>query len=136
MRRNGARRNATDPAALTDAQVLALDALLAGATVADAAAAAGVDRSTLWRWRTEVAAFEAALNAGRAQLREAYQGRLYALADRAVATVEAAVQGGDVKAALAVLKGLELLARVPIGATDPEVVQRQNDNARLYVSLV
>jgi len=132
--RNATQRSAT-PGGLTAPQEAALEALLAGATVTDAAAAAGVDRVTLWRWRTTVPAFEAALNTGRVQLREAYQGRLYALAGRAVDTVEAAVEGGDVKAALAVLRGLELLARVPIGNTDPAGVRVEQERAQLYASM-
>jgi hypothetical protein len=116
------RQNAT-PAdgALTPAQEAALAALLAGQTVTDAAVAAGVDRTTVHRWLKEDFAFQAAFNGGRQELRQALQGRLLALAEKAVGAVEATVSAGDGKAALALLKGLGLLPGQPakLGSDDP-----------------
>jgi hypothetical protein len=71
------RRNATAR------QELALEALLAGATVTDAASAAGVSRQTVHRWLA-APAFVAELRTRRDELRSALLGRLEALAVRAV----------------------------------------------------
>src|SRR3954470_11486988 len=117
------RQNATPTGGgLTPAQEGAVAALLAGKTVTEAAAAAGADRTTVHRWLKDDFAFLAAYNRGRREMREALQGRLMALADKAVGAVESAVAAGDGKAALALLKGLGLLPgrATGIGSDDPE----------------
>jgi hypothetical protein len=127
-------RNAT-PAALTPAQESALAALLSGASVTAAAGVAQVDRTTVHRWLREPV-FQAAYNAGRADLLEATTGRLLALADRATALVESAIDDvGDVKVALAVLKGLGVLSgSTPvIGPTDAQGVEDAQVAAQLAV---
>ena len=58
-------------------------------------------------------AFKAALNGAKRDLREANEARLQALAEKAIATVEKALDIGDVRAALAVLKGLGMLRGFP-----------------------
>jgi aminopeptidase N len=100
--------------ALTLPQTLALEALLSGKSMTAAAAAAGVDRTTLWRWGRESFEFQARLNQGRAALQQSYQLRLEALVEKALQTVEAAVERGNMKAALEVLKGSGLLAGAPL----------------------
>src|SRR5262245_2091881 len=78
------QQNAAPPAEpLAAAQTAALDALLAGQTVTAAAAAAGVDRSTLHRWLRSDHAFVAALNAARRQMHDAMQVKLFTLAEKA-----------------------------------------------------
>jgi hypothetical protein len=56
---------------LTPEQDAAVAALLAGRTVTDAAAATGVDRTTVHRWLKKDFAFQAALNLGRRESRDA-----------------------------------------------------------------
>jgi transposase-like protein len=58
MKRNGTPHNPT--LTLSPCQLAALEALLAGKTVTDAAAAAGVDRSTLHAWLKTDFPFQAA----------------------------------------------------------------------------
>jgi hypothetical protein len=91
-------------------QEKALAALLAGRSVTDAAAAAEVNRSTVHHWMKVDFAFQAALNRGRRELREAIEARLMALAEKATECVEWAMAEGDGKAALALLKGLDCCA--------------------------
>ena len=115
---NGMSQNATLES-LSPAQLTAVGALLAGKTVTDAATDAGVDRATLYRWRKEDFAFQAALNAGRWELRGAIFGRLDRLAAKAADCLEKAIEGGDVKAALEVVKGMGILVPTSIGSDDP-----------------
>ena len=118
-RRHETPYNATVLEPLTPAQETAIAALLAGKTITDAAADAGVDRATVHRWLREDFTFTAAFNAGRRELREGVQTRLERLAEKAAAAVERAIDNGDVKAALEILKGLQVLAPVPMGSEDP-----------------
>jgi transposase-like protein len=55
---------------LSGAQEKAIEALLAGKSVTEAAIAAGVDRTTVHRWLKDVR-FEVALGRARRELREA-----------------------------------------------------------------
>ena len=124
-------RNSTDEhdleAALSAAQSLALTRLLAGETVTEAARAAGVDRTTVHRWLREDFSFQASLNRGKREIRQAIQARLLQIAHEAVGTVESAVQDGDVKSALATLKGLGVLSGrcVAIGSEDAETLREE-----------
>lgn len=112
-------------APLNAAQDKALAALLAGMTQSEAAKEAGVDRTTIYRWLQSDFAFQARLNAGRRERWDADQVRLAALTSKALATVEKAVEDGDVKASLAVLRGGGLLPGRPpsIGSDDPVDLQ-------------
>jgi hypothetical protein len=124
--RNESPQNATlEP--LTPAQETAIAALLAGRTVTNAAEAAGVDRATVHRWLREHFGFQAAVNAGRRELREGVHTRLERLAEKAAGCVEKAIDGGDVKAALEILKGLQVLAPTSIGSEDPEQLAKEAD---------
>jgi hypothetical protein len=111
--------NATDSAELPPAQVAAMAVLLAGGTVTAAADAAGVHRTTVHTWLRDDAGFIAAYNRGRREVLDGMYARLLRVADKAVATVEQAVEG-DPKTAVALLRGLGLLSGSPggIGPTD------------------
>ena len=95
---------------LNPKQTRALQHLLAGATIQNAAQGAGVDRSTVHRWLREDWSFQAAYNRVRRELRHEVEARLSQLASVALETVADAVESGDVRAALAVLKGLGALS--------------------------
>ena len=133
-------RNATlEQDAVSPAQERAIEALMAGATVTDAAKAANVSRQSLHRWRRDDYSFVARLNAARRDLREEVEHRLQALASEAIDSVSRAIQGGDARAGLSLLKGLGLLSgeRVDIGEEDPvtllaeaELAERRAANKR------
>lgn len=121
---------------ISPVQVVALEALLAGRSVTDAATVAGVDRTTVHLWLKGDFAFRAALNRGRRELLDRMEARLVNLADKAAGVVEAAIAKGDERVALAVLKGLGLLegTRPTIGSDDPrdlENADRQTEHYRL-----
>ena len=108
---------------LSAPQTAALEALASGATVTAAAATAGVNRVTVHRWLREDFSFQAALNQTRLDLRDAAaMARLLKLADSAAGTVQEAVEQGDVRVAVTVLKGLGLLSEraIEVGLCDPK----------------
>lgn len=70
---------------LTPPQAKALRELLAGARTQEAADAAGVDRVTLYRWRTQDPQFMAALSAWRNETHEHAMDQFLALSEASVA---------------------------------------------------
>jgi hypothetical protein len=87
--------------------------------VTSAAREAGVARETVHRGSHDPA-FQAALNETRADLRSAGRRRLLATAEEATTVVAEPVRQGDVKVALAVLRGLGHLggSTPAVGLTD------------------
>ena len=95
---------------VSPAQTLALTALLAGQSISEAAEAAGVDRRTVHRWKSEEA-FSEALADGQHQIMAECSDRLAGLAERAVEVVEAAIAAQKSHVALRVLDALGLMSR-------------------------
>jgi transposase-like protein len=97
---------------LTGAQLNALAALLGGASITDAATAAGVQRQTVHEWLRQ-AQFVIVLNTGRAELWELQQNALRALGDKANAVLDTAMDSDDagvaLKAALGVARAIAAL---------------------------
>ena len=106
-------------------QVTALDLLLSGQTVTAAAAAVGVARETVSRWRNTDPAFQAAYNAA---LQSAYEGataRLLEARGKALDRLATLLDSEDEATAL---KAAAALLRVPVvepkGRTDPAAIER------------
>ena len=108
---------------LPDRQRLALQALAAGNSVEDAARIAGISLSTLFRWRKHHPRFIAAWNAWQAESQKTARGLLIAANEHAARTVLRAAQNGDVRASLAVLKGMGTLAPQKAGAEIARAVE-------------
>ncbi len=106
-----------------------MQAMLAGETVTAAAKTAGVNRTTVHRWRNDPD-FLAVRNSYRSELRDAQHHRLARLASKAIEVVEQALEDGDILTALAVLRGIGLLAgqAPPTGPTNAD--QIRHDQAR------
>lgn len=132
-------QNETDggPGELSPAQEIALEQLVAGETVTAAAQAAGVDRTTVHRWKREPT-FEAAYNRLRAELRDATEARLLRLAEKAARTLEAALDAGDARIGLGVLKGMGLLPekRPAFGPETPEALEQERERSRAIAELL
>ena len=111
---------------LTDRQVKFLRALVSGKKVMFAAAAAGVSRSTVYRWQSD-SHFVAALNAWRQHSEELTRNRMLVIAEKAVDALDGALAGGDRVAALTVLKAMGILAPVRHGLTDAHAIDRQKE---------
>ncbi len=126
-----------DEAGLEPRQIAALEALLGGKTASEAAREADVDRRTLYRWQQTDSAFQAALTRARREAREATMARLERLAESATSSVEQAVDQGDVRTAMAVLRGLGLLDGTPpnFGPDNPAEVARESERDRLRKEL-
>jgi hypothetical protein len=104
---------------LTGPQHTALRALGAGQTVVAAADSAGVTRNTVTRWIRSCPEFRAAFNAWQQALIESTQARLLRSAEAAAAVVDQAIQAGDAKLALNLLKHMQLgRAAITPGPTD------------------
>ena len=72
---------------LSAQQLKVLEALVQGATVTDAAKLAGVHRSTVYNWCTDLAGFRAALRHSRTQTVQAIEDGLQSLATLALDTI-------------------------------------------------
>lgn len=110
---------------LDSGQQAALESLMSGKSMIETSRVTGVSRATLYRWIKSDPEFQAAYNEWRASLQESCQARLLAMADKAAATVEKAVEGGDAKTALALLKGMGLVGKVEPGECDAGEIARQ-----------
>ena len=95
--------------------------LLEGATITKTAETIGVDRSTMHRWLREPH-FIAERNRRAKEAREACQERLRHLADAAVEVVGKAVESGNLKAALSLLK---IVGLGDVGPGDEETAERR-----------
>ncbi|MDB5331743.1 MAG: hypothetical protein JWP03_2894 [Phycisphaerales bacterium] len=82
----------------------AMIAIMEGATMSEAAKAAGVDRSTLYRWRTTDPSFRRSLIAWRVEQVDAAYDRLATLAGKATAAIDKAIEKGDARLAFRVLE--------------------------------
>jgi hypothetical protein len=116
-----------EPGEVTGPQHLALASLVSGSTVTAAAECAGVDRTTVHRWLRADFNFQAALNRARREIREAMSARLEDVAQRAVQTVCNAVEAGDARIAIALLRGLGFLGGTApaIGTDRPAVLKEE-----------
>jgi Homeodomain-like domain-containing protein len=123
---NEVPQNATDATPqLSPAQERALQALLDGATVTEAATAAGVDRTTVHRWQRHVKFFTA-MNRAKADRQNAVRAGLQSLTQEAIGTMRDLLKDPTVppavrlKAAMAVLGTVKGWEPERIGDTDAE----------------
>ena len=116
---------------LSDAQSIAIDALVSGSTQLAAAAAAGVDRHTLAKWQREEPLFIAAWNAQRYAIQSENAERLRRMGASAIDVMERALESKDesiaLKAAQTLFKtlGLETVTPIAVNDLDPEVIQAE-----------
>jgi len=126
---------------LTPQQELALDALLAGKTDAEAAEAAGVTRQTVNRWKNSNPVFIATMNRRREELWVAVQDRLRQLLFPAIAVLEEALHAEDLKlrveTARYLLKalGIDRLDFHPHGAKTPKEVTAEKEWEQLLENI-
>ncbi len=101
-----------------------MQAMLSGETVTAAAKTAKVNRTTVHRWLNDPD-FQAALNSYRSELRDTQHHRLARLASKAIDVAEQALEDGDLRTALAVLRGIGLLPgqAPPTGPTNADQIR-------------
>ena len=103
-------------------QVAALAVIASGGTLSAAAAAGGVDRATLYRWRRDDAQFIAALNAWRGEQILHAKDRLLGMAQAASDAIGAELANGNGRLGLRVLTELGCSEPGPTQPTDPAKV--------------
>ena len=105
-------------------QLNAIDVLVQGRSDQETADTVGVARETVTRWRNDNPHFAAKLNQQRRLIWGCSHDRLRALASKAVDTLDLALQNGDARAAVEVLKAIGLYGQVqpPSGPEDAELV--------------
>lgn len=90
-------------------QATALEAIILGKSMQEAADAAGVDRATLYRWRVGDPRFMRALAEWRQEIAGALYDRLAGLGAAAAEAVQAAIEAGDGRLAFRLLHGLRAM---------------------------
>jgi hypothetical protein len=98
------------------------------------AAAVGVTRQTCNEWRNQHVVFMAELERRRADLWRSSAERLRSGVTKAIENLLGAVEAGDLKASLALLKAADLCGHGtvhPIGERDPETLIRQQAEAQV-----
>ena len=132
-KRNKTAQNATS---LTSTQEKAIQAMLSGETVTAAAKTAGVNRTTVHRWLNDPD-FLAALNSYRSELRDTQHHRLARLASNAIDVVEQALEDADLRAALALLRGIGLLSGQvpPTGPTNADQIRHDQAEEKMNFEL-
>jgi hypothetical protein len=112
---------------LSFSQCRALESLLSGHSMSAAAKGAGVARATLYRWLNEDADFRAAHNAWQKDTVAAARSSILALTEPAIRAVAAALEAGDGKMGLALLKSLGMLTPPAPGSTDVADVRKEQE---------
>lgn len=110
----------------------AIDLLVTGKTDQDCAEAVGVHRTSVSRWRLYDPAFQAALNARRQEVWGASADKLRSLVPKALDTLATAMEGGNVLAAVTIVKAAALdKLPPPAGPTDPDELMAALVEARV-----
>lgn len=115
------------PSELTIQQQNAIDLLASGVGVVKASEALGLNRHTITRWRTKNPFFIAELNAKRKEIWSDAQERLRGMVTKAIDVMESALDDGDSKIAVEVLKTVNIYGCVsaPRGSTSSDVVMTE-----------
>ncbi len=117
---------------LSEKQLMAIDLILSGKVDREVAEAVGVSRSTISDWRNGNYVFQAELNKRRREIQEAGKERLRNIRNKALENVEKAIEKGDVKTSLEILRmtGIEKEDLNTIGPDDPEVLKKAEEEQR------
>ncbi|MCP4303563.1 MAG: hypothetical protein GY788_01495 [bacterium] len=109
---------------LTSAQLIAIDALVAGASKTEAAEIAGVNRVTVSKWANHHPGFQAERNRRRAELIEQRADQIRNIDALVLEHIQRRVEGGDSAAVDTWVKarGLAKVDTSQIGATDTEAI--------------
>jgi hypothetical protein len=110
---------------LSTAQCRALKNLMAGQSMTQAAIGAGVCRATLYKWLNDDAHFRAAHNAWKRDTLAAAHSSVLALTEPAIRAVASALDAGDAKTGVMVLKSLGVLSPQPTGAITAAEVRKE-----------
>jgi hypothetical protein len=107
---------------LSPNQQRAIELLIDGEAIVKVAEAIGVDRGTIYRWRTSNPNFIAALNRWRGDLQAQTRDRVLAISSGAVDSVARSIADGDARLGLRVLEKMGCLKPGPDQPIDPYAV--------------
>jgi len=113
-----AKTNKKSPAELSARQLNAVEMLAMGQKITDVATSLQIHRHQIWEWQKNPY-FIAAVNHERAELWGSAKQRLRGLLNKSVNALEQAVDEGDVKASIEVIKILGLYGQVGM-AREPQ----------------
>jgi len=119
----GGRLELADLEKLPAEQRTAMGWLRMGKSMPEAAKLAGVSRATIYRWKAEDALFRAFYNHWQHEMHDECRARMTRMLEKAAAALEKALDGGDAKAAMAVLKSLGFMKPAEPGPMDLEEVE-------------
>jgi DNA-binding CsgD family transcriptional regulator len=122
------RANATDGLPANKREVLEM--LVQGRSVTETAQSTGVGRRTVYNWLKDDPAFAALYNQWHEEMKETCRSRLLMLGGKAAGAIEKALEAGDAKTALQLLKGIGLLTPTPEKPTDAEEVRKDAELER------
>jgi transposase-like protein len=108
-------------------QQTALELMVTGKSITQTAREAGVARSTIYEWLRHDPVFQAAYNQWHDQLEEGCRSRLLTLTDKATDAIEKALENGDARAALQLLKGMGMIRHKIVGPTDAEEIAARTE---------
>ena len=106
---------------LTPSQLRALEILLSGGSVSDAAETASVNRSTVHRWLRSDEEFIVSYNMNRRAMADALSARVLTIATVALDQLHEAILTGDTAVALRVVEGIGILGG-SLAVTGPETL--------------
>jgi len=107
---------------LTQQQKDAIELLTTGAKFGEIAAKVGIDRVTLWRWRTLDPDFIASLNRWRSEIRSEARDRLLAITSTATDTLDDKIRKGDGRLGFKVLERMQCMEPGADTPLDPYAV--------------
>jgi hypothetical protein len=110
---------------LTRVQAAAFEVLTSGGSIAGAAKAGNVSRTTVYTWLEEGHALAEALRRWKQGIAETARTRLLMIGEAATVQIAKAVNQGDTRTALAVAKGMGMLAPPAVGPTIHEANARK-----------
>jgi hypothetical protein len=120
----GTGRVVTALAKLGVDQQKALSFLLGGRSLIETAQCSRISRQTLYRWMKEDVAFRTAYNQWCEQMEQSARSRLVGMTDKATVAVEKALEKGDARTAMQLLKGLGILKERKAGPGNAEEVKK------------
>jgi len=96
-----------------------------------------VSRSTIYNWLRHDPVFLAAYNQWHDEIAETTRSRVAMLSDKAVGALDKALEAGDAKAALQLLKGLGMIRprEEAEKITDPQELRQREEHARKRKSI-
>ena len=116
---------------LTAKQMQAINVLLMGKSITDTALMIGVSRETISRWKNSNPNFIAEFNKHQQENMDATTIRLRSLVHKAVDVIEDSLNAGNLKAAVELLKAINLYSKMPeiSKEIDPEMIMiRESEN--------